>query len=258
MALPAKLCVGPSPIPLFLALAAYGGAVAWLLDAQGYPPAIVAHGALMATAWGAMLPAGAAIARWRKVTRQQRFPDQLDNQFWWNRHRQLQHGGVALTLAGTAAILAATGGSFYSLHGQIGLGLVLLALAQVALSAARGSKGGPTDPAADPARPETWRGDHFDMTPRRILFERLHKAIGWGSIGAGPIVILLALSILGFPAPLMLLLALPYLALAAFAVLQAWGGRHVDTYVAIWGRLRSPLLRPGVVPPPGEGEGRSA
>ncbi len=255
MTKPEKLCLGPSPLALFAGLAAYGGAVAWVLHDVGLPPAIVAHGALMATAWAAMLPAGAAIARWRKVTRRQRFPDQLDNQFWWNRHRQLQYGGVALTLAGAAAILTVTGGSFAGLHGQLGLALVLLALGQLALSAWRGSKGGPTDPAADPDRPETWRGDHFDMTPRRILFERLHKAIGWGSIGAGAIAIALGASILGWPSALVALLALPYVALGVFAAWQGWAGRRVDTYVAIWGRLRSPLLPPGAVPPPGQGEG---
>ncbi len=250
MAPPPRLCVGPSPVLLLAAIAAFGAAVAWLLHAEGFPPAIVAHGALMATAWAAMLPAGVAIARWRKVTRGQRFPDQLDNQFWWNRHRQLQYGGLALTGLGLAAILVPTGGSFAGSHAQAGLVVVALAALQLALGALRGSKGGPTDPAADPARPETWRGDHFDMTPRRVVFERLHKALGWGLLAGGAAAIWLGAAIIGPPPGLLLVLALPYLVLLAFAARQAATSRRVDTYVAIWGGLRSPHLRPGLVPPP--------
>jgi hypothetical protein len=144
MASSPKVCVGPSPLGLLLFLGGFGAAVAALLWQLGYPPSIVAHGALMSLAWAAILPAGVAIARWRKVTRAQRFPDQLDNQFWWNRHRQLQYAGVALSLLGAVAIIAATGGLFTGLHGQLGLALLLLSLAQLGLSMLRGSKGGPT------------------------------------------------------------------------------------------------------------------
>jgi hypothetical protein len=251
-----RVCVGPSAFGLLAAVAGFAAVVAWQLWREGHPPAIVAHGALMATAWAAMLPAGAAIARWRKVTRAQRFPDQLDNQFWWNRHRQLQYGGIVLTLLGLGAILVHTGGRFAGLHGQLGLLLVLASLLQLALSGLRGSKGGPTDPRADPARPETWRGDHFDMTPKRIAFERAHKALGWGSLAAGALAIALGAALIGVPDALSVTLALPYLAFAFFAARQAQAGRRVDTYVAIWGRLRSPLLPSGLVPPAGPSLGR--
>jgi len=254
MAASPKVCVGPSPLGLLLLLGGFGAAVAALLWQLGYPPSIVAHGALMSLAWAAILPAGVAIARWRKVTHAQRFPEQLDNQFWWNRHRQLQYTGVAVSLLGAVAIIVETGGHFTGLHGQLGLALVLLSLAQLGLSMLRGSKGGPTDPRADPARPETWRGDHFDMTPRRLAFEWLHKGLGWGALAAGALVLALGVQMLGAPGALVLLLALPYLIFAGFALAEARAGRRVDTYVAIWGRLRSPLLRPGIVPPPGQGE----
>ena len=38
------------------------------------------------------------------------------------------------------------------------------------------------DDRADPADPATWRGDHYDMTPRRRLFEAWHKTAGWSLI----------------------------------------------------------------------------
>jgi hypothetical protein len=92
------------------------------------------------------------------------------------------------------------------------------------------------------------------MTPRRLAFEWLHKGLGWGALVAGAVVMALGVRMLGAPDALVLVLVLPYLVFAGFALVQARRRRRVDTYVAIWGRLRSPLLRPGIVPPPGQGE----
>lgn len=50
------------------------------------------------------------------------------------------------------------------------------------LGAVRGTKGGPTNKRADPALPETWRGEHYDMTLRRRIFEQLYKGIGYPAI----------------------------------------------------------------------------
>jgi len=38
----------------------------------------------------------------------------------------------------------------------------------------RGTKGGPTT--------VRMQGDHYDMTPRRILFEYIHKILGCGNL----------------------------------------------------------------------------
>ena len=248
-----KLCRGRAagPLAILAAVAVLAGAVAFLLLADGLPGLIAAHAALMVAAWAGLLPAGALVARYFKVTRAQAFPRELDNQFWWNWHRRLQYAGVGLSLLGAVAILRFTGGDFGTTHGRLGLLLVLLSLAQVAGGALRGTKGGPTDGDADPDRPETWRGDHFDMTRHRLLFEGAHKLLGWGMLALAAVTVVLGVALLGMPDGVMIAVGGAYVVLVLGALDAVKDGRRIDTYVAIWGpRLRSPLLRPGIVPPP--------
>lgn len=232
-----------------VALATLLAAVAWgLWRVEMLGTGLLWHAALMTTAWAGLLPAGALVARYAKVTKRQRFPAELDNPTWWRWHQALQYTGVTFSTLGFAIILRETGGDFRTLHGQLGLVVVVLGWAQVAAGLLRGSKGGPTDPAADPARPETWRGDHFDMTPRRVAFERFHKTCGWLTLLLAAAVIVLGVGLLGTPDWLMLLVGLVFVALVVGAADAARARRWVDTYVAIWGPiLRSPRLggRPG-------------
>lgn len=224
----------------------------WRLE--GMTGALLVHVGAMVTAWAAVLPAGAIIARYLKVTSDQRFPEVLDNRWWWEWHRGLQYAGVALSTIGFLAILSITAGSFATWHGWIGLLVVLLGWAQVIAGWLRGSKGGPTDRRADPARPETWRGDHFDMTRRRRAFELFHKTGGWLALLLAMLAVDSGAALLGTPPWLVLLAALAWLAALFAAARFAMAGRRVDTYVAIWGpHLRSPLLDPSK---PGPGSPR--
>jgi hypothetical protein len=231
-------------LPATLA-ALFAAAAAGLAWAEGLGGAHLLHGACMILAWGGMLPAGAIVARWWKVTPGQDFPRLRDNPLWWNWHRALQYGGIAVATAGLVAILLETGGRFAHAHAWIGAAAMLLGWAQVIGAQFRGSKGGPTDPAADPADPATWRGDHFDMTPRRRVFEALHKTGGWLTLALAALALGTGVALIGTPDWLLALLGLAWMA-ALFAALDlARQRRHVDTYVAIWGpALHSPLLPP--------------
>jgi hypothetical protein len=100
------------------------------------------HAACMITAWAGMLPAGAILARWWKVAPRQRFPEVRDNPLWWNWHRGLQCGGVALATLGLLAILTETGGRLGGAHAMLGGGAMLLGWAQVLGAQFRGTKGG--------------------------------------------------------------------------------------------------------------------
>ena len=199
------------------------------------------HGLLMAAAWLALLPAGVLIARFFKVTRSQDWPNALDNQFWWHCHRILNYAGVLLATVGFLWIVSVYKGlSLGSWHGRLGLLTLVLAWLQVASGLLRGSKGGPTDTGADPDDPRSWRGDHYDMTRRRRLFEAWHKSAGYLALALAVPSAWLGLRLIGSAYWIQLL---PWLAALIFLVLFrrfTRQGRWIDTHEAIWGPRRPP------------------
>jgi hypothetical protein len=104
---------------------------------------------------------------------------------------------------------------------------VSLGWAQVAAGWWRGSKGGPTSAQL--------RGDHYDMTPHRIWFERLHKSLGWLAVLCAMLVTVLGLFVADAPRWMPVVMGTWWLALAAAAWHWQRQGRCVDTYQAIWG-----------------------
>jgi hypothetical protein len=208
---------------------------------------ILVHAILMMVAWLLLLPAGALVARFRKVTPRQNWPQALDNLLWWRLHRVLQYTGVACALAGLMVAYLAVGRLPWALvHVQIGMIVIILAALQIASTWFRGTKGGPTQAGADPANPATWRGDHYDMTLRRRLFEGWHKVFGWWAILLAPVAVLLGLALLGWPRLLCGLAGVLALGEGALVTLLARGARRINTYQAIWGpEARHPGNRPG-------------
>ena len=190
-----------------------GGLIAW-------------HGRLMVLAWGVLLPLGILFARFGKIMPGQDWPRELDNQTWWRAHLGLQYGGGCALLAGLVVILFHDrAGS--TLHGLAGWCVIAVAWLQYLGGWLRGTKGGPTD--------ETLAGDHFDMTPRRRLFEYVHKSVGYAALLLSWTAILTGLWLANAPMWMWIGLCGWWALLAAtFAVLQR-RGLAVDTYQAIWG-----------------------
>jgi len=194
------------------------------------------HAGLMIIAWLVLLPSGAMIARFCKVTRHQDWPRVLDNQLWWWLHRVLQYCGIATASAGLAIVWYATGRlDIQVLHVQVGVAVLALAFLQIASTWLRGSKGGPTGSGAERDQPLTWRGDHYDMTPRRRMFEFWHKKFGWLSILLALLAVFLGLQLYGWPRSLCI-------ACMAIILLQAGNltwlmrtSRRISTYQALWG-----------------------
>jgi hypothetical protein len=190
-------------------------------------PLYAIHASAMICAWGLLLPAGAVVARFFKVTRDQDFPRVLDNQFWWNWHRFLQYSGMALTMGGFAAARGAGTSGFSTTHAQIGLIVVALCFVQVFGGLLRGTKGGPTD--------KTLRGDHYVMSLRRRIFEFVHKFLGWTSLVVAQCALVTGAAIAGASDIALAVIG----GLTAIIVLSpihcAYSGRWIDTYVAIWG-----------------------
>lgn len=194
------------------------------------------HAAVMSLTWGLAVPVIVLVARYFKVTKGQRFPRHLDNRFWWRLHL---HGNVAVVVSSWFAAgvtwVNFNGMELDSLHAKLGMLVLCLGIWQLCWGIGRGTKGGPTGKGADPDKPETWRGDHYDMTWRRRLFECIHKASGYLAL-----VLTLPTVISGmfeFRAGWFWILGYFGWVLLLVLMFRAYSlrGARIDTYQAIWG-----------------------
>lgn len=188
------------------------------------------HARSMVLAWGVLAPVAILIARFFKVMPGQDWPRELDNQTWWRCHWMGQSGVVILSLLGLALVLPSDL-SAMSLHNWLGYTVLVGACAQIALGIVRGSKGGPTAKAPD----GSLHGHHYDMTPWRLMFETLHKMIGYATIVLAMVTILVGLWKANGPVWMWLSLALWWATLTAVFIVLQKRGMAVDTYQAIWG-----------------------
>lgn len=188
------------------------------------------HGRAMVLGWGVLAPLAVLIARFFKILPGQNWPEVRDTKLWWRSHWIGQTLVLVLSCIGLFLVLPSEIATM-SLHGWLGYSVFAVLLVQVCLGVFRGSKGGPTAPAADGSP----RGHHYDMTPWRRMFEALHKALGYGVLGLAAITILFGLWRANAAVWMWVGLALwwPMLILA-FRVMQR-RGMAVDTYQAIWG-----------------------
>lgn len=189
------------------------------------------HGRFMVLAWGICAPCGILVARYLKVTPRQRWPEELDNKFWWYSHLICQNTAVLAMAVGFVIIFANRGETAPSgLHALFGWSILLGTVAQVLSGLLRGTKGGPGDPLPD----GSLLGDHYAMTPRRLLFERFHKWVGYALFLGAICVLLQGLWMLNAPRWMVLALLLYWSGLVV--VLKLLGPTpRVSTYQAIWG-----------------------
>jgi hypothetical protein len=193
------------------------------------PPWAYWHARFMVLGWGIALPLGALAARYFKITPKQRWPAQLDNKAWWHAHLTLQWLGIVCMTAGAVVAFGQSSGTSPAarLHAWAGWALVALGWLQIVAGLRRGSKGGPTDGQI--------QGDHYDMTPYRIAFERLHKGLGWLAVLSAVAVIALGLQVADAPRWMAVVLTAWWLLLGLAAWRWQRQGRCIDTYQAIWG-----------------------
>lgn len=180
-----------------------------------------------------LLPLGAMVARFYKIRANGDWPQRLDDKLWWHTHRAAQYGGTLVMLVGLGLAWISTGAADHSAgsrawwHHLLGWSVVVMALVQLLSGWLRGSKGGPTD--------RQLRGDHYDMTVRRRVFEVLHKGIGWMSVLLAVAVIGTGLVVSDAPRWMAAALVAWYLLLTMSFVRLQRQGRCRDTYHAIWG-----------------------
>ena len=192
------------------------------------------HGRLMVIAWGVLVPIGVIAARFFKVLPRQRFPDEVDNRTWWRTHLTAQWSSLAMMAVGLWLVTNAeiglpsvTSGAW--LHAWLGWAVLALGLMQVTSGLLRGSKGGPKDPRG------SMRGDHYDMTRRRLLFERIHKTCGYTVMLLAMIAVLSGMWQANAPVWMWLFIPGWWMALAFLFMRFQRRGMVVDTYLAIWG-----------------------
>jgi Eukaryotic cytochrome b561 len=187
------------------------------------------HARLMVFAWAILLPLGVMVARYFKVTSKQNWPTVKDNKFWWHVHRIFQYSGVTLMIiAAVLAVINSKGvGDIALWHARIGWIVVSIGILQIVAGIFRGTKGGPTG--------ESMKGDHYDMTPRRVVFEWTHKLGGYVAILLACIAIILGLYAADAPRWMWIVIFIWWILLIGSATYLQHQGRCIDTYQAIWG-----------------------
>jgi hypothetical protein len=187
------------------------------------------HGRIMVLCWGVLLPLGVLAARFFKVLPSQNWPAVLDNKTWWKAHLHGQSAAIVLAALGVAMIWNTASGAtaLARWHGYVGWAVMTLGVLQAIAGFARGSKGGPLEP--------TLRGDHYDMTPRRNIFERTHKSLGYAALLLALSTVFMGLVVVDAPRWMLLTISLWWVTLIAGFVWLQKQGRCIDTYQAIWG-----------------------
>ncbi len=187
------------------------------------------HGRIMVLCWGVLLPLGVLAARFFKVMPSQNWPTALDNKTWWKAHLHGQSAAILLACVGVALIWNSASGatSLARWHGYMGWAVMTLGVLQAAAGFARGSKGGPLEPVI--------RGDHYDMTKRRNIFEHAHKSLGYAALLLALSTVFMGLVVADAPRWMLLAISLWYSALIAGFIWLQKRGRCIDTYQAIWG-----------------------
>lgn len=187
------------------------------------------HGRSMVLAWGILAPLAVLIARFYKVLPGQDWPRELDSQVWWRGHWMGQTLVLLLTGVGLGLVFQTVDPR--DLHAKLGYTVIVLLCAQVGLGFFRGTKGGPTSPAGD----GSLRGDHYDMTPWRVMFEWVHKTVGYALLLLASLTLLLGMWDANAPIWMWLVITLWWGGFVVFFVVLQRQGHAVDTYQAIWG-----------------------
>lgn len=191
------------------------------------------HARTMVAAWGGLVPIGILAARFFKIWPGQDWPRSLDNRNWWDIHRAAQYGAAALMAIGLVLILRAPTSEIVlpGPHALMGWTVLALAGLQIAGGLLRGTKGGPTEPAPDGSN----SGDHWDMTPRRLVFEYCHKYLGYVAFLLSVATVVSGLWQANAPIWMWIVLIGWWGVLITLFVVLQRRGMAVDTYQAIWG-----------------------
>jgi hypothetical protein len=160
----------------------------------------------------------------------------LTNPVWWwfSVHKYGLYLAVGLSLAALGVAMVVSSGFSGSVHSIFGITTVILGCLQVISGWLRGKHGGRYYYTADPNDPDTWRGDHYDMTPRRQKFEAYHKTAGYfaGFFAVGAV----ASGLMQFPMPVLTgVILFAGLFILGLCIVLEYKGLRYDGYRAAHG-----------------------
>lgn len=190
------------------------------------------HARFMMAAWIVLFPTGIIVARFFKIWPRQDWPKELDNTTWWKIHRWSQYSGAILVLIALYLIWGTADGSAsgYS-HRLFGWTAIVLCAYQILSGLFRGSKGGPTSLHED----GSLKGDHYDMSVHRVIFEYTHKFGGYLALLSAWVSIYFGLWTANAPNWMFIVTVIWMTFLTWFYLHLQSKGMAIDTYQAIWG-----------------------
>ena len=197
------------------------------------------HAVLMVLVWMVLVPVAILMLRYHKpkptfkgLTRKlTRFEPTWA---FFNFHKYGLYYGIGLSVFGFIVAFTVNRGFSGTVHSFFGIATVVLGVLQGISAYKRGGHGGRHYEKNDPNNPATWRGDHYDMTPRRKRFEAYHKTMGYVTMfcAVGAIASGLTQYPIGWLAWTLAILALGFV---VWAVAREYMGTVYDTYRAAFG-----------------------
>lgn len=197
------------------------------------------HAILMVSIWFVLVPLCILVIRFGKpkpTLNGIRVKVSIKHLVWWwfSVHKYGLLLAAGLSLAGLAVAMTASKGFSGSLHSIFGILTITLGCLQVVSGWLRGIHGGKNYYTAVPDDPKTWRGDHYDMTPRRRMFEAYHKTAGYFTsffaVGA------VATGLMQYPMPgLLAVILISTLVAFVLSVVLEYKGYRYDGYRAAHG-----------------------
>jgi hypothetical protein len=144
------------------------------------------------------------------------------------------YAAIGLSTFGFLVAVLVSSGVSGTVHSVFGTVTVILGILQGYSAYNRGGHGGRHYEKNDPDDPKTWRGDHYDMTPRRKRFEAYHRTVGYftmfcvvGTISSG--LAQYQITWLAWAVAAILLIFI------LWAVIKEYQGTVYDTYRAAFG-----------------------
>ena len=197
------------------------------------------HAVLMVTIWVVLVPLCITVIRYGKPKPTEfgiQTKIRITNLKWWwySFHKYGLFLAIFLSLVGAAVALVVSGGFSGTVHAMFGVLTVVMGCLQVISAMLRGTHGGKYYNNADLEDPSTWRGDHYDRTTRRRIFEAYHKTTGYftafcalGAVGSG---------LMQFPMPILtwMVFIVSFVFLAIWIYLEFLERRY-DGYRAVHG-----------------------